>query len=107
MNTTNAVVMTGGLAVLGRWSEGDGVDVRLMVAIVILALMLSSFPEKIAQPLAYLMLAAVLFKYGPAIIDKTGVREARPKKPKGVIPGHHFTRSKFRQPPTGSTGVTV
>lgn len=84
MNTTNAAVLAGALTVLGRWSEGDDMDVRIVVGVITLAVMLAALPDKVARPFAYLVLAAVLFRYGKGIVDASGITEPRRQR---VVPG--------------------
>lgn len=73
MNTTNAAVGTGLIALLGSWSEGKGISVRVVVGITFLAVFLSILPERLAVPFAYLILTAVAFRYAPGIIQRTGI----------------------------------
>lgn len=73
MNTTNAAVGTGAIAVLGSWSEGRGISIRVVVGIVFLAVFLSVLPQRLAVPFAYLILTAVAFRYMPGIIARTGI----------------------------------
>lgn len=73
MNTTNITVGAGALVVLGRWSEGAGMDVKIVVGVVVLAVILSALPDKVSGPLSALVLATVMFRYVPGIITKTGL----------------------------------
>lgn len=93
MNTTNAAVTAGALTVLGRWSEGDSLSVRIVVGVVTLALMLSVLPEKVGRPFAWLIVFAVLFRYGTSIVEATGL--AGPPRQK-IVKGHTFTREGRR-----------
>lgn len=78
MNTTNMAVGAGVLVTLGRWASGKGLSVRVVVGVVILALALSVLPPKVAKPFAALIIVAVLFKYGPSIINATGITKNAP-----------------------------
>lgn len=73
MNTTNMAVASGALVMVGRWSQDKGMDVRIVVGVVVLAILLSALPDPVAGPMAALILTAVLFTYGPGIIKKTGI----------------------------------
>lgn len=73
MNTTNAAVGTGAIVVLGRWSEGQGISIRVVVGVLFLAFGLAVLPERLAVPFAWLILVAVSFRYAPGLISKTGI----------------------------------
>lgn len=73
MNTTNAAVGTGAIVVLGRWSEGQGISIRVVVGVLFLAFGLAVLPERLAVPFAWLILVAVSFRYAPGIITRTGI----------------------------------
>lgn len=81
MNTTNAAVGTGAIVVLGRWSEGQGISVRIVVGVVFLAFGLAVLPDRLAVPFAWLVLMAVSFRYVPNIITKTGITGAASTQP--------------------------
>lgn len=81
MNTTNAAVGTGAIVVLGRWSEGDGVEMRIVVGVVFLAVALAILPERLAMPFAWLILAAATFRYVPGIVGKTGITHSTAGNP--------------------------
>lgn len=89
MNTTNAAVGAGALVVVGRWSEphGPGVlDTRLVVGVVLLAVFLAVLPDKVAQPMSWLILLTLTFRYAPSILAHTGVAQ---------------TSANTKRPPTG------
>jgi hypothetical protein len=73
VNTTNAAVGTGAIVVLGRWNEGQGISVRVVVGVVFLAFGLSVLPDRLAVPFAWLVLVAVTFRYVPGIVGKSGI----------------------------------
>lgn len=75
MNTTNAAVGVGALVVVGRWSEGKGMDVKVVVGVIGLAVLLALLPDQIAGPFAALIIVAALFRYVPAIVGATKLGE--------------------------------
>lgn len=75
MNTTNAAVGTGALVVIGRWAEGNGLEVKVVVGVVGLAVLLALLPDAIAGPFAALIVVASLFRYLPAIVGATKLGE--------------------------------
>lgn len=80
MNTTNAAVGTGAIVILGRWSEGDNVDIRIIIGVLIIAFVLAVLPEEISEPLAWLILIAVLFRYAENILKNAGTTEEQRKR---------------------------
>ncbi len=78
MNTTNGAVGTGLLVVLGSWSEGKGISIRLVVGVLFLSYFMAILPERLAVPFMWLILTAVTFRYAPGIIAKTGITKGAP-----------------------------
>lgn len=76
MNTTTAAVGTGALVVVGRWSEGDTISVRVVVGVVFLAVFLSIMPPKIATQFGYLIMFVVAARYLPGIVGRSGITQA-------------------------------
>lgn len=86
MNTTNSVVGAGIVVTAGRWSEGKGIDLRVVIGVTVLALGLSFVSganEKLAQSFGTLILVAALMRY--TIPIAAGVGLSRNTKPLGTI----------------------
>lgn len=75
MNTTNAAVGAGVVVVLGRWSEGDLVDIRVVIGVLIVAFVLAALPDEVAEPFAWLILIGCLWRYAENILRSAGMTQ--------------------------------
>lgn len=81
MNTTNWLLLAGAITVAGKWSRGEDISPKTVIAIVFLALfvaVMGEVDEDLASAFAALILVAVLLANGDDIIkrlnpDKIGV----------------------------------
>lgn len=72
MNTTSAVMLSGGMVVAGRWAEGKPMEARVVVGVVALVVILSAMPDEIAKPFALLILIGAAFRYGLPLTQRIG-----------------------------------
>lgn len=73
MNTTNWLILAGAIVVAGKWSRGEDISPKTVIAIVFLALMIAVMGEvddDIAKAFAALILVAVLLANGDDIIKR-------------------------------------
>jgi hypothetical protein len=56
-------------------------SVRVIVGVTILAFGLAILPDRLAVPFAWLILAAVTFRYVPGIVGKTGITGSASQQP--------------------------
>lgn len=90
MTTLDLTLLTGLVAVIGRWSQDKGVDVPSVIGFVFVAIMLSviqSVNEKVARAIAWLLLLSVALIYVPDVSSKV-IKTARTRTPapKGGTP---------------------
>lgn len=81
MDTTNSAVLTGVTVTVGRWAEGQSLDMRVVVGSAFLAVGLAGLGAvntELAQNFGVLILVAALFRYGVSIINKTGITKTPP-----------------------------
>lgn len=72
-STTTWVLLSGVVAVTGRWSQGKTLDPTMVIAVFFLALMLAIFEEvseELAQAFALLILISFTFAYAPDILKR-------------------------------------
>lgn len=75
MDTTNTIALTGALTVVGTWSKGDKLNIRMFVGFAVLLVMLSVLSEvnaKLANGFGILVLITAALLYVPAIVNKLG-----------------------------------
>lgn len=73
MNTSNWLILTGMVVIAGRWSRGESLDVRAVVALFVLALavtMFSTVDNELANAVAILILMSTSYAYLPDILSK-------------------------------------
>lgn len=73
MNTTNWLLLSGTVVIAGRWARGKSLDVPAVVALFVIALamtLLSQVDEDLANAMTILVLFAVVYAYGPDILNK-------------------------------------
>ena len=89
MTTLDLTLLTGLVAVIGRWSQDKGVDVPSVIGFVFVAVMLSIIQganEKVARAIAWLLLLSVALIYVPDVSSKV-IKTARTRTaPKGGRP---------------------
>lgn len=76
MNTTSTVVLTGVVVTAGRWSQGKGLTMRIVVGGTFLAIALAAMAEAnadLASKFGLLVLAVAVLTYGVDIAKKTGL----------------------------------
>ena len=91
MDSTTAVVTTGVIVTVGRWTEGKGLEANVVIGAAIYALFLSaigSSQPKFAGQMATLTLVGALFIYAVPIAKKMGFADTpllktNPTKPTG------------------------
>lgn len=85
MNPTSAAVGTGLIVTAGRWSEGQGIELRVVVGTTIVAVALSLLGEanaKFAGQFGLLLFIVALMRYGVPIADGVGLLKRAPATPK-------------------------
>ncbi len=86
-STTNSTILTATIVTAGRWQEGKPLSVGVVVGAGFLAFSLAAISEaniKLAQNFGLLILAAAIYRFGPALfaaIGATKVEERKPVKP--------------------------
>lgn len=76
MNTTNWLLLAGVITVAGRWSRGESITPKTVIAICILALMVSILQDvdsDIANAFTILILIAVVLGNAESILAKVNV----------------------------------
>lgn len=83
MDTTTSTLLSGLIVIGGQVSEGKGVSLKIIIAVLFMAMMLSVMGEgnaKFAQKFGLLILVCAVFGYGPSILDKTGLTTSKAQK---------------------------
>lgn len=73
MDTTTSVFLTGVIVTVGRWSQGKGLTIRVVVGAVVLALFLSvlgNVDDKLGRGMALLVLLTAVLTYAIPITKK-------------------------------------
>lgn len=76
VGTTSAIVVTGLLAVAGRWAQDKPLDVKVVVGIAVASLFLAFMAEvnePLAQGFGILIVTVAAFTYLPDIAKKLGL----------------------------------
>jgi hypothetical protein len=82
MDTSSSVLLTAIIVTAGQWANGKGLTVRIALAAVFLALMLSVIGEtqpKFSRQFALLILVSATLAYAPIIIQKSGLSKRSAK----------------------------
>jgi hypothetical protein len=75
MNTTTSILLTGVIVATGRWAMNQDINARIVIALIILALILSLMGQSqpgLANQFGLIVLLSATFGYGPAIFKKLG-----------------------------------
>jgi len=73
VNTTNWLFLAGAVVVAGQWSRGEAISAKTVIAVCILALMVTILQDvdaDIANAFTILILVAVVLGNGQPILDK-------------------------------------
>lgn len=76
MNTASAVVGIGVIAVVGRWSQGKHLDIKIAIGFGVLAMTVAAFNEsypELTGKFMLIILITALFTYGPDIFKRMGL----------------------------------
>lgn len=76
MDTSTSTLMTGLIVTGGQVSQGKGVDLKVVLSVLFLAIMLSVIGDsnaKFAQRFGLLILVGAVFAYAPSIIKGVGL----------------------------------
>lgn len=76
MNPTNALVLTGVVVTVGRWSQGKQINMRVVVGVTFAAISLAAIDSAdpdLARAFGTLILVVALLTYGLDIVEKTGL----------------------------------
>lgn len=82
MDTSTSTLLTGLIVLGGQVSNGKGIDLKIIIAVLFMAIMLSVMGEgnaKFAQKFGLLILVCAVFGYGPAILKSTGLSGSKKK----------------------------
>jgi predicted tellurium resistance membrane protein TerC len=88
MDTSNSVVATAGIVVVGTWVQDKPLNVRIVVGGMFVAVFLSLMSQgnpKFASRFATLILVAAAFMYVPAIAYKMGLTDIQPPSWNGRV----------------------
>lgn len=89
IDTTSMAVGTGALVTVGRWAQGDGLSVNVVIGATFFAVGLAVLPQEIGEKFAVVVLIIAVLTYVPQIAFKAGLIDHQPPvwklgKPKGV-----------------------
>jgi hypothetical protein len=75
-DNTTWIVLAGAIVIIGKWSQGKGMDAPAVIALAFLALMVAimgNIDATLARYLTILILIVAVITYGPKIISKLGL----------------------------------
>lgn len=83
MDTSTSMLLTGLVVTGGQIAKGNGISIKIIVAVLFLAMVLSVMGDansELSKKFGLLILVVAVFAYGPAIIKGTGLADKKKKK---------------------------
>lgn len=82
MDTSTSMILLAVVVTTGKWSQGKGLDIRVVIQAVFLAVMLAVLGESqpaFAKKFGVLILVGAVFYYVPSVLEKTGLSKKSAK----------------------------